>query len=296
MIKEALVDAVLRKYGLPPWMKDYIREYIKGADAGTMKMAMGFLKVGRRRGVIKGGEIILPNGKVFRKKHMLHLLNLCYYYEKRVSEISERWATTETDHAPLHEHHFLMMSNIEAQRARAIKNLISAMKAKPYAPNPEHSALFDYVGSLRDWDTRVIAKKLILYYSFAKVFGLVFYRLFYPVSPEFMRSFGKVFYKKEEVERFGEREAEMIVKERRISGEKFASLTDNILELTARAIDSEMSTAKAAGVEREVELLKNIALAYPLYRLNDLGMGMDVKNELSAVKRSARGVAVKRNG
>lgn len=291
-----MVDAVLKKYGLPPWTRDYIREYIKGADADAMKMAIGFLKVGRKKGMVRGNGVVLPNGKIFRKGQMLHLLNLCYYYEERIGEVSKKWATTETDHVPLHEHHLLLMSSIETQRARAIKNLISAMKAKPEPPNPEHIELFDYVESLEDWNERIVAKKLMLNYSFARVFGLVFYKSFYPVSPEFMRSFGKVFYNKDDVEIFGEREAEIVVQEARLSRERLSVLADDVLGLVARAIDSEMQTAKVAGVQKEMELLRNIALAYPLYRLRDLGVGIDVKNELTVVKRNARGAAVKRNG
>ena len=288
MIKGMLVDAVLKKYGLPPWMKSYVREYIKGADAGAIKYAMGFIKVGRKKGAVQKETIKLPNGKAFRKEQMLHLLSLCYYYEDRVAEISRRWATAGTDHVPLHDHHFLMMADVEQKRARAIKNLINSMAAKASAPNQAHKALFDYIESLHGWNERIVAKRLILNYSFRRVFGLVFYRSFYPVSPEFMRSFGKVFHNPEDVEKFGEQEAERVVQEGLIGKEQLVILTENLLGLIARAIDSEANTAKAAGVEREVALLKDIALAYPLHRLNELGVDIDVKSKLSAIKRSAK--------
>ncbi len=287
MIKGAIVDAVLRKNGAPPWMKEYILDYLKGGDAKMVKYAMSFLLFGRKKGAITKNEVVLPNGKRFSKVQIAHLLDLCYYGEERIGQISRAWATNRSDRIPLHEHHFLLMADIESKRARAIKNLIEGLGFKLGDATEELKDVFDYVEGLTDWNERIITKKLLLNYSYARPFGYVMYKAFYPVSQEYMRNFGKAFYKKEAVEEFGEREAELVVRGHLIGEEKLKAITQNLLRLIERSIDAEMAAAKKAGIERELLLLKNISIAYPLYRMKELGVEIDAKKEIATIKRTA---------
>lgn len=282
-----LVDATLRRYGLPSWMKEYVLEYLRGNDVSAAKYAISFIKVGRRKGAVTKTEVVLPNGKKFRKEQIAHLLSLFYYGESRLSRISWNWSI-DNDHDPEMLKHFSAMHLLEERRARAIKNLIESLGSKIEEPTDELKEVFDYLDALKEGRERLVAKKIFLNYAYAQPFGQVFYKAFYPVSPEYMRSFGKEFSTKSAEAIFGERTAENFIMHGEISKERLMELCTEILVRVARSIDAEMPRAKKAGIEKEATLLRNIAIAYPLYRLQELGVDIAVKTEISGIKRRAR--------
>lgn len=286
MIKWALVDAAIKRYDLPVWVKPYIRDYLKGGDIATIKYAISFVKVGRKKGAVTGSEIILPNGKKFKKEHMAHLLSLFYYGEERISEVTKDWAASGSDKVSDHVDHFSAVSSIEAKRARAIKNLIEGLGLKVEKPTREIESVFDYVQGLRDWNERIIAKKLLLNYSYAKPFGGVFYKVFYPVSPEFMRSFGKAFISGID-ERAAEAEAEIAVAGRKVPEERVMEITRELLKRIYRSVNAEIPNARKAGIEREVMLLRDVSIACPLHKLDELGVKIDINKEINGIRRSA---------
>ena len=286
MLREALVDAALDKYRLPRWMKPYVLEYLKGNSTATaIKHATSFISVGRKKGVITKSEIILPNGVRFRSEQILHLTSLFFYGEDRMSKISRTWATTASDGNIAHSNYCSAIAEVETKRARALKNLVDGLGRRPVEPTPELVALFDYIEDLTVWSERLIAKKIILFNSFALPFGYVFYRVFYPVSPEFMRSFGTAFNRREPEELAGEEEATTIIQSNGIERERLMKITEDVLVLITRAIDAEMRNAKRAGIEREVLLLRNVAIACPLHRLMELGVDFDIEKEISLIKK-----------
>ncbi len=287
MLKGLLIDATLKRYGLPPWMKEYVQEYLKGSEVGAARYAISFISVGRKKGVVTKTEIVLPNGKRFRKDQIAHLLSLFYYGECRLSRISWSWSI-DNGHDMEMARHFGAMHLVEVRRARAIKNLIEAFGYKVEDPSDELKDVFDYVEQLRTSQERVVAKKIFLNYAYAQPFGQVFYKAFYPVSPEYMRSFGKEFSIRSADAIYGERSAENIIVRGEIDTQKLLELATEILVRVARSIDAELPRARKAGIEREALLLRNIAVAYPFHRLKELGVDLDVKREIANVKRKAR--------
>ncbi len=287
MLKGAMVELAIRKYKLPQWMKPYIMSYLRGNDMSAIKFAASYINVGRKKGSIARNEIRLPNGKVFKKEHIAHILNLFYYGEVSVCETSKLWSETH-DRTPDHVRHFRTMCAVEEKRARTIRNLMLGLGYRIGKPTPELIAVFDYIKSLTDWDERLFAKKILLNYSYAKPFGYVFYKAFYPVQPEYMRTFGKAFTDHMEEETLSEKEAEDIIREKRIGYERLMEITEHLLMLILRSVNAELPTAKRAGIEREIVLLRDISLAYPLHRLEELGVDMDVQKEITYVKMSAR--------
>jgi hypothetical protein len=293
MLREALVDTVLEKYSLPRWLKPYVLEYLKGnSTAAAIKRAASFINVGRKKGIITKDEIILPNGTKFKSDQILHLVSLFLYGEYRMGRISRKWAATDTDGNISHSNYFMVVSNVEVKRARAIKSLVQGLGHEPVEPTKELVELFDYIESLRVWGERLLAKKIILFNSFALPFGYIFYRVFYPVSPEFMRSFGTVFSRRAPEEQAGEEEAAIIVQSGGIEKKRLMKITEDVLVLIIKALEAEMKNAKKAGIEREVVLLKDVAIACPLHRLKGIGVDFDVEEEISRIKKMAnRGMA-----
>lgn len=300
MLKDKLVDSALEKYGLPRWMKPYIINYLKGNSVGAVKRAVSFVNVGRKKGIITKNQIMLPNGTKFEKEQILRLVSLFFYGEERLGEISSNWAGAAADSNPAHTKHFETMAGIESKRARAIKSMVQVLASKPTEPTKEIVDLYDYIESLKSWNERLIAKNIILYNSFAMPLGYVFYKVFYPVSPEFMRSFGTAFSNRDEEEVMSAEEACNIVRNKTIENQRLMLITENILSRVARSVDAEMKDAKRAGVEREAILLKDVAVAFPLHKLKELGVNIDVDKEVVAIKRIAKsgkaGTENKRNG
>ncbi len=284
MLKLNLVDGTLQRSGLPPWMKEYIQSYVKGANIDTIKKATSFVSFGRKKGKVTKTEIILPNGTRFKKAEILHLIGLFYYGEDRISRITEKWAEENDEHRA----HFNEVTMLEAQKARAIKNLMEGLGSKIESTSKELIDVFDYLENLESWEERIVAKRIILNYAFAKPFGYVFYRIFYPVSPEFMRSFGATFNNKQPLDLNAEQSANKVIEEGKISDSNLLNLTRNILILTTKAINREMAGAKRAGIDREAKLLKDISIAYPLHRLHDLGVDIDIKKEIELIKKQSR--------
>ncbi|MCL5430014.1 MAG: hypothetical protein M1504_00885 [Candidatus Marsarchaeota archaeon] len=292
MIKRVVIETTLNKYGLPKWIAPYAEEYISGNTIAAIKYAKSFVNFGRKKGMVTKDTITLPNGVTFKKEQVVHLLSLFYYGELRISGISLHWSNMFARDS-MQSEHFRTMSEMEAKRARAIKNVISGVGYKAEEPTKELVAVYDYVGSLTSWEEMLVTRKILLNYSYVMPFAQIFYRIFYPVSPEFMRSFGTTFKKKGERETRAEEEAEKIVREGKISRERLLQLTDDILGLVARSIDAEMPNAKRAGVIKEALLLRNISLAFPLHRLNDFGLEIDVDNEIKNLGKTNNGISKK---
>jgi len=288
MLREALVDKALEKYALPSWLKPYVLDYLKGNSTATaIKRATSFINVGRKKGTITKSEIVLPNGVKFGSDQILHLVSLFFYGEERMSKRSKKWRRTNGDGNRTHLNYVAEISNVEIKRARAIRSLIDGLGHKPIDPTPELMDLFNYVEGLNTWGERLLAKKIILYNSFALPFGYIFYKVFYPISPEFMRSFGTVFSSKAPEEFAGEEEASIIIQNNGIKRERLMEITEDVLVLIAKALRAELKNAKKAGIEREVILLGKVAIACPLHRLQRIGVDLNVEAEISRIRKRA---------
>lgn len=286
MVKDAIVNALLAKYGMPEWVRPYVVRYIRNCTVSEITRARGFVDFGRKKGVQTDDGMVLPNGVRFSNKQICHLLCLFYYAENRISEVSNAWATTSMDRDPQHRRHFADVSEIEAAHARAIKNLVSFVGCRELEDPPQELVdVFDYLAALTDWNERIVAKRLLLNYGYARTFGYVFYKVFYPVSPEFMRSLRAAFRKVPHVQLVGSNQVEAIIRTGLISHRRMLDITENMLSLIARSVDVEMPNAKKAGIEKEVALLRDISIAYPLHILEQYGIRMDIDNEVAKIRR-----------
>ncbi len=128
---------------------------------------------------------------------------------------------------------------------------------------------------------------IIIKSTYGTAFGMMFYKVFYFVMPEYMRSFGKAFdYQGEEIE-WGFEEAKRIISEKCINEGRLIEMSERILTLISKTINSEMLFADEAGITREAELLKKVALAYPLHIYSDLGINIDIEGELKKIYKES---------
>ncbi len=284
----SLVDKALQKYGLPTWVKPYVSEYVRGNPLNAIKHATSFIEIRRKKGEITRDYVRLPNGLTFKISFVEEVLSLFHYGEERVNEIYERWSKEPGYDNLERKKRFAELAQLSKKHLRAIKNLMEGIGIQQKQPRKDVIDLFDYIESLNDWDDRVIVSGIFLRYSFSYPFGFVFYKVFYPVAPEFMRSFGKAFTVKTDATGWLDAESRHIAYEHRES-EHLMKLSEELLRRIYASISSEESTAKSSGIAGEIKLLRDISVAYPLHVLNELGAPIDVDKEVKSITRKRAG-------
>lgn len=286
MMRERLeiVDRLMERYGIPIWVKPYVYQYIKRDPINSIKRATSFIDVKRKRGEITKDYVKLPNSTVFDMESVVHILSIFLYGEDRCADIYMRWANEPAPENIEYPRLYKGMGDVSTKRARAIKNLIEGIGQKISEPTKEITEVFDYIESVKNWKERFLCTNLILNYSYGVPFGRVFYKVFYFVMPEYMRTFGKAFDQNTEYLAAGNREAARIVSERLIPEDDVVRIAIELLSKILRSIDSEMRIAKRAKIENEAMLLRTIAIAYPLHILVDLGLNIDVDKELKRIE------------
>lgn len=287
MLADRLVSSALEKYNVPVWVKPYIMRYVKENPVSTIKFAMSFVEIKRKKGQITDKFITLPNGTKFKKESIMKLLNLFYYGEVSIADVTRSWCASITNRNAEYVKYFKDMGEHEQRHIRAIKNLIEGLGYKLGDQPKELSEVFKYIKGLGSWPDRIIATNVILRNSYAKTFGFIFYRVFYPVAPEFMRSFGKAFADTNEEEMWGVQEAKRLIGIGEIDEERLVLLAHDITVRIARSIDANMKLAKESGIETEAKLLRDIAVAYPFQNLLEMGLKVDVDKEVRSVNKEA---------
>jgi hypothetical protein len=293
MPTKSIISAALERYGIPEWMEPYIYEYAKSDPANAIKRASSFIEVKRKRGEVNGRYIKLPNGMTFKMGSVVHILSLLYYYESNLADMRRDWIRHYV-HGQNFEYNAYLesMSDISEKRMLAVKNLIEGLNYSIGKPSPEVIEVFRYVRGIEgNYYDKVIAMNLILRDAYARPFGFVFYKVFYPVAPEFMRSFGKAFGRVNGQSDWGFDEAMRLIKEGQISPERLVSLAENVLCRTCNSINAEMKLAAEAGIEREAKMLRDISVAYPLQDLKSLGVPIDVESEVKKITDMSESLA-----
>ena len=294
MMGSEAIDGTIRKYGLPIWIKPYVYEYVKRDPVKAIKYAASFIEVGRKKGAITKKAIRLPNGHVFQKDEIMRILDLFYYGEERISRMSERWANESGNPDWEYTRHFREVAGVEARHARAIKNVMEGLGHKIEKPPKQFVEVFDFVENLTDCQERLITKRIVFWYSYRVSFGMVFYKVFYPVAPEFLRSLAKTFnMDRAKEELLGDSEVERIIKSNQINSDRLMWLVRQTLARIYNSIQAEKGLAKKAKVEREVQFLADIAIASPLHKLREMGVELDVRDELKGIKRLSQQILVK---
>jgi hypothetical protein len=284
---ERLVDSTLKKYNLPEWIKPYVYKYVRDNPVSAVKFAISLIDVKRKKGEVSKTRVKLPNGTEFSIESILNLLNLFFYGEENMARIEKAWAEQSPNHDAEYEKHFLEMAEIDSRRTRAIKNLAEGLGRSVGEQPQSLQGAFERIGKIESWHDRVVTTGIVLRYSYATTFGIVFYKVFYPVSPEFMRSFGKAFGDKNNPERWDTEEAEKLIRSGAIEKEHLLNLARELLSEILCSIESNMKLAKQLGLEKEVRLLGEISVAYPFQKLSELGIEINVDNEVRNVKKMA---------
>ncbi len=284
---EIMVDKVLRKYEIPEWVRPYVYDYVKADPANAVKKALSFVEIKRRKGMLTAKDVKLPNGITFDIKMVKRLLNTFFYAEESVAAMCGAWVDKPREYNAEYINHFTQTAESSMARARAIKSVIEGISGNTKDTLKEIDNVFGYVSTLESWPERVVALDFILRYAYAKTLGLVFYKVFYPVAPEFMRNIGKVFAKDEPCAVWGEQEATRIINEGIVPHERVNALCSDILSRVYSSIDDNMYIAKQSGVAREIALLRDVSVAYPLVRLEEIGVIEDARKEFKAIADSA---------
>lgn len=277
----------MQKYEVPDWVRPYVYRYARDNPLSAVKFVISLVDVKRKKGEVTKTEVKLPNGKVFKVTTILKLLNLFFYGEQNMAEIEKRWATGSADHNAEYESHYAEMAEIDLKRTRAIKNLTEGL-GQSVGEQPESLVkAFERISKIDSWQDRTITTGITLRYSYARTFGIVFYRVFYPVSPEFMRSFGKAFEDKNGPARWDTEEAKRLISSGAVDKEQVLQLTRDVLAGIWRSIGANMGIAKELELEKEAKLLGEISIAYPFQALLEMGLDINVENEVKLVKRMA---------
>lgn len=286
---DKLVDSAMAKYNVPEWVRPYAYKYVRGNPISSVRFAISLVDTKRRKGEVTSKSVRLPNGKSFKIESILRVLGLFFYGEDMIAHIERAWAEGSIIGNAEYERRFSAMSELDARHARAIKNLAEGLGGRVSGRQDSLAMTFDYISGIQDWNARVFVTGLVLRYSYARTFGSVFYRVFYPVAPEFMRSFGKAFSSKSRDANWDTEEAERLVRSGAIGREQLLELARETLARILRSIDANAPLAKELGMGKEVALLSEISIAYPFHRLSELGVRLDVKEEIGLVKaRAAR--------
>ena len=279
-----LVDKVMKKYGVPDWVKPYVYAYIRSNPLNAVRRGISFIDVKRKRGRITGNVIELPNSVQFEVSDITRIVSLFYAGEEESSRIAESWSKDLHDYdSKRYAEHFAALSEIEQKHLRAIKNMLEGLGKKSGSETAEVRALFEKLGSITDWKERIISYDLVLKSSYGSTFGNIFYKVFYPVMPEYMRSFGKAFSSEDAETSWGYEEAKRIIKDGEMDTQRLLQLFNDLLPLVGSIVNANMDIADKAGISKEVSLLRDIAIAYPVYIAKECGADIDAEKETAAI-------------
>jgi hypothetical protein len=284
ILYEGLIDAAMRRYNVPQWLRPYIYKYAKKSNVDTIKQAIGFINVRRRKGELTKKHVILPNGTKFEIDAVVHILNQFYYGISKTGEIAKAWSTdASTALVPELASHFREIAAARQKHAKALRNMMDGLGGKIYEPTTEIKEVFDKVKLIDEPIKRALALDIIIRDAYSRPFGFIFYKVFYPVSPEFMRSLGKVFSIKSSSDAWIEEFISDRLRNGQITAEDIMELSRELLKLIYVSIDSEIHLAKKAGIEPEANLLRDISIAYPLHTLQGMGVGIDINYEMKKI-------------
>lgn len=281
-----LIEVAMDKYDVPEWVRPYLYKYASRHKLDAIKFALSLINVGRKKGEVTKQHVTLPNGMKFRLDSVMKLISLFFHGQEAIALLEEEWVASHTIGNPEYEAAYSALSDIDQKHARAIKNLMEGLGGKITDEIPTHiKPLIERMRLIDDWNERIIASGIILNYSYLKTFGPVFFKIFYPISPEFMRNLSKAFMNKELPERWDLLEARKIIKSGAVDPARIKALYMELLPLIGSSVKHNMSIAKELKVVNEMELLSEILIAYPLHELSELGVVKDPVAQTQTIMR-----------
>ncbi len=286
---------MLERHNVPAWVRPYVYKYVRKHPISAVIHAKSFIEVHRKRGEVTGKYVRLPNGIKFDKQMICHLVSIFFNSEERVRKVNEGWLR---DAGAAHEKYVAYLEreiDAEAARVRALKNLAEGLNVRLEKRSENIEQVYDYLESLTDWMERIVATNILLRYAYSNSFGFVFYKVLYPASPELMRAIGKAF-KESENTRWGEQEARRIISSGELAHDRLVSLAEQVLARVWLSVDAELTMAKKAHIGAEVQLLGEVAVAYPLHIMQELGVQIDIEAELMRIKGIAAELMRRQDG
>ncbi len=281
-----MLDNTIEKYKLPQWVKPYIVDYIKENPINAIKKGMSFIDVKRKKGLISKGYVELPNGIRFEMNFVAEILNQFYYGEKSISDIYERWSKSNYNLDRGYSEGFRRLSILSKKHMRAIKNLIDGMEMKDIGATTGTLKLLDFIEHLETIEERILISGLILRYTYAQTFGMIFYKVFYPTAPEFMRSFGKALSADNKTMQWLDSELRYILQHN--DRDRNLASVKNMLSVAAECIDTELPSAKRSNIEKEFLLLRNISVAYPLHVMKEYDYDINPETEARLIFKNKK--------
>ncbi len=280
--KNKLFDYALKKYNMPVWTKEYILNYLnKKSKIESMKHLMILINR-RKKPILTKTKIKLPNGSVFEIKDILHIISLFYFGEMLMQKVIEQWLDNRTNIE--YTKHFINILDITEKHEGTIKNLLNGFKYKIEEPPKNIKRVFEYIENTKDCNERIIIIGIILQDAYAISFGNIFYKVFFYLSPEYMKLIKQSLnYKISEINWFNN-QAKQIIKNKLINENRLISLSENLSILINNSIKSESKFAQKLKIKNEVELIKTIAIAYIFHDLYELNVNINIDIEMKKCK------------
>ncbi|MEM3791124.1 MAG: hypothetical protein QXL16_00125 [Candidatus Micrarchaeaceae archaeon] len=272
---EGPIDQIIRDYNLPPWVKKYAFRYIRKDPANAVKRALSFILTGRKRGLFTGRKAVLPNGIELSSSQVAYICSLFLYGEEMLKNVVEEWSKERYvgDEREYGEHYKKLLEAYEKHIKAMYALLLTVRKTDKKVTYPrEVVEVFDYIRGIRENRGRILVIDLIIRYSYAKVFGNAFFKAFFPVSPKLLKQVKKIFEEDAKESSWGEEKAKELLRDKKISKEEVLKITIPLLNLIKNSIDANLELAKRAGLENEIILLRDIAIAAPLHALRENGI------------------------
>jgi len=280
--RNKLFDYALKKYDMPIWTKKYILNYLnKKSKIESMKHLM-ILVNRRKKPVLTKTKIKLPNGSIFEIKDILYIISLFYFGEMLMQKVIENWLDNRTTIE--HTKHFINILDITKTHERTIKNLLNGFEYKIKEPPKNIKRVFEYIENIKDCNERIIIIGIILQDAYVISFGNIFYKVFFYLSPEYMKLIKQSLnYKISEINWFND-QSKQIIKNKLIDENRLISLSENLSILINNSIKSELKFAQKLKIKNEVELIKTIAIAYIFHDLYELNVNINIDSEMEKFK------------
>ncbi len=282
---DSLISASMKRYGVPEWTRPYIYKYAKESNINAIKHAISFINFRRKKGEVTNRHVRLPNGVLFDIKDVIHILNQFHYGLEAMGGIAKKWSGSQSasyNHTEFSKY-FLQVSKAREKHARALRNLVEGLGYQIGEPTKYVIDVFDSIGKLEDWNDRIIATNILIRDAYSRPFGFIFYKVFYPVSPEFMRSLGKVFTVDDEQSVWADSQIRKIILDKKMDENHIIELSESLLIKIYKSIQSEMRLARNSGIYSEAKLLRDISIAYPLHTLDEFGIAINIEREMKKI-------------
>jgi hypothetical protein len=279
-IYKRIVDSTMKRYGVPEDLRPFIYRYAKNSNVDAIRQAISFINIRRKKGEITSKYVKLPNGVSFDIEDVVHVLNQFHYGLEAMARLAREWAADRAGYEdPKISMCFSAISKSREKQARALRNLVEGLRYTTGNPTEEIVDVFGKVGALTELPDRMIATNVIIKGAYSRPFGFILYKVFYPVSSEFMRSLGKIFENDGAQDAWIDSRIRELLSNSQQARDRAIALSERLLPAIYLSIERERKFVKSIGVLNETKLMRDISIAYPLSILREMGVDVNVEEE-----------------